>query len=132
MDIYYGYTILQHVHWYTRTPLYQTLFLLHCHHYRPTDTLDTVLHVNIYYTTQDTIISCSWSLIHEYSTLSFHVLVLPSHGHSNILNTICYVNTRYIRYHYFMLFHINVSLLHRCWYTATVIARYWITGTRIR
>jgi len=46
----YGYAILLHVHWYTRTPLYQTL----CHHYWPTDTLDTVLHVNIWNTTQDT------------------------------------------------------------------------------
>jgi len=41
---------LLHEHWYTRTPLYQILSLLHCHPYRPTDTLNTVLHVNICYT----------------------------------------------------------------------------------
>jgi len=45
MDIYYGYAyaILLHVHRYTRTSLYQTLSLLQCHHYRPTDTLNTVI-----------------------------------------------------------------------------------------
>jgi len=44
------------------------------------------------------------------------MLVSPSHRHSNTLNTLCYVNTCYIRYHYFiMLFHVHVSLLHRYW-----------------
>ena len=129
-DSYYGYAILLHVHWYTRTPFYQTLSLLHCHHYRPTDTLDTVLHVNIWYTTQDTILLCSWPLIHGYSTLSFHVLVSPSHGHSNTLSTIDYIITCYIRYHYFMSFHIHLSLLYRYWASRhyySMFVNHWYT-----
>ena len=50
MDINHDYVVLLYVHWYTRTPLYQILSLLHCHPYRPTDTLNTVLHVTICYT----------------------------------------------------------------------------------
>ena len=98
MDIYYGYAILPHVPWYTRIPLYQILSLLHCHQYQPIDTLDTVLHINMYYTkyyyfmyiyhhytytdTHD-IILCSWLLIYGYSTPSFH---MSSNRNLNISN----------------------------------------------
>ena len=122
----YGYAILPHVHWYTRTPLYQTL----CHHYWPTDTLDTVLHVNIWYATQDTILLCSWPLIHRYSTLSFHVPVSPSHRQSNTLSTIDYIIICYIIYHYFMLFHVHLSLWHSyraLSYSYCMFVNHWYT-----
>jgi len=63
----------------------------------------------------DTVISCARS---------------PSHGYSNTLNTICYVNTHHIRYHYFMLFHVHLSLLHRYWASRhyyCMFVNYWYT-----
>jgi len=43
---------------------------------------------NLWYTTQDTIISCSWSLFHRYATLISSVLVSPSHRHAHARNAL--------------------------------------------
>jgi len=43
---------------------------------------------NLWYTTQDTIISCSWSQFHGYATLISTVLVSPSHRYANALDTV--------------------------------------------
>ena len=72
------------------------------------------------------------SLLHGYVIPLFHVLVSPSHRHSNTLNTICHVNNHYTRYRYFMLFHIHVSLLHRYWdsrHYYRMFVNHWYTDT---
>ena len=89
MDINHGYVVLLHVHWYTRTPLYQILSLLHCHPYRPTDTLNTVLHVNICYT------------LYRYFTLFHHYI--DTEIHDTITTCLWTTDTRiryYTGYHY--------------------------------
>jgi len=80
----------------------------------------------------DTLTLYTLSLLHGYTTLLFHVLVSPSHGHSNTRNTICHVYTCYTRYHYFMLFHVHVSLSHRYWdsrYYYCMFVNRWYTDT---
>ena len=84
----------------------------HYHHYRPTDTLDTVFHVNICYTryysfmhmyhhytdtnTHDTIISCSWTtdtwildtVISCASIIVTRTLLYSRHYHFMYCNTV--------------------------------------------
>ena len=76
------------------------------------------------------ILICSWALIHGYSTMSFHVPVSPSHRHSNTLSTIDYIIICYIIYHYFMLFHVHLSLLHGYWasrHDYSMFVNHWYT-----
>ena len=69
--------------------LHQILSLLHCHPYRPTGTLNTVLHVNICYT------------LYRYFMLFHHYIVTEIHN--TITTCLWTINTRiryYTGYHY--------------------------------
>jgi len=107
MGINHGYIVLLHVHWYTCTPLYQTLSLLHCLPYQSTNTLNTVLHVNIRYT------------LYRYFML-FHVHVSPLHRYWDSRHYYCmFVNYRYTNtlLHWIslcaQLLHVLTPLLYR-------------------
>jgi len=115
-----------HCHFVTATCI---LSLWHSHRYRPTTTLDQWLHVSLRYTTQDTIISCSWPLFHGYATLICHVLGSPSHRHANaqnVLDTVIswgplcmlhsYIDTEN---HYIITAYSWTTDTQVCYYTAT-------------
>ena len=112
-------------HWYTRHSHF--MFIYHNSH--------ILLHV---YWHTDTLTYYTLSLLHGYATLLFHVLVSPSHGHSNTLNTICHVITITLdtvisccsiyMSHYYIDIEIHNTIIACSWATDTLIHYY--TGYR--
>ena len=114
MDNYYSYTLLLLGHQDTCTSAYGILSLFHCHPYRPTGTLSTVVHLDIGYTGYRYCmqLSCSsWTRltitydrrVHEYSEYHHDRLISSLHG--------CTDHCYYMHYHRDIT---RIIATHRC------------------